>query len=290
MSRTKQKKSFCSVDGCNAPHLAQGLCSKHYNSARNHGTIIINRPEKVNGGKCLVDGCEKTATGRGYCSTHYNKFHKYGDPHGFSGWNKKITESKDYRKCSVDGCHGLGRTKGLCPAHYQRLLKYGDPLVGGVMRFKRPSKCSVEGCEKAEMAQGYCAAHYSMFRKHGDPLEHSPRHKKRAEKIIDDNGYVLLPIKDHPNSRSGGRIPEHRFVMSEYLGRPLFDNENVHHKNGDKTDNRIENLELWVVAQPKGQRPIDLIEYAREILKRYEQDEDKFSGMYREEIKLKLVV
>lgn len=40
-------------------------------------------------------------------------------------------------------------------------------------------------------------------------------------------------------------------------------------KNGNKQDNKIENLELWVTKQPKGQRPQDLIEYTKWILKTY---------------------
>ena len=91
----------------------------------------------------------------------------------------------------------------------------------------------------------------------------------KGGKHIDRHGYVQVWRPEHPNAKMAGYIHEHRLVMSEYLGRPLRPYENVHHKNGNRSDNRIENLELWVTMQPSGQRPEDLVKFAKEILNAY---------------------
>lgn len=91
----------------------------------------------------------------------------------------------------------------------------------------------------------------------------------KGGRVIDKSGYVSLWMPDHPNCRSAGYIHEHRVVMSKLIGRPLKSNENVHHKNGIRSDNRPENLELWVKAQPAGQRVCDLVDFAKQILDEY---------------------
>lgn len=69
----------------------------------------------------------------------------------------------------------------------------------------------------------------------------SKANSKLFSKRVGKNGYVQIIVSLYPNHR---RIYEHRYVMETYLGRPLKNDEAVHHINWVKTDNRLENLQL----------------------------------------------
>src|SRR5574342_1101230 len=97
-------------------------------------------------------------------------------------------------------------------------------------------------------------------KQNGIPLDAPIKKRKNGEGSIDSSGYKTITVKGHPNQMDlKGRIREHIFVMSNILGRPLSKSETVHHKNGDRLDNRPENLELWHRGQPPGQRVEDKI-------------------------------
>lgn len=142
---------------------------------------------------------------------------------------------------------------------------------------KNLGNCS-NGCDKPIHCKGICTSCYRKW--HYQIREKSRRYpngisKEREVPIgtINLNSYGYLRIKVEKRRGQGDRdwMPHHRYVMEEYLGRKLKSFENVHHINENKQDNRIENLELWITSQPKGQRIQDLIEYAEWILKTYKK-------------------
>lgn len=81
-------------------------------------------------------------------------------------------------------------------------------------------------------------------------------HRWKGGRHVNQSGYVMVYAPDHPDCQGNQRyyVGEHRLVMEQELGRYLAKRERVHHKNGVKTDNRPENLELWEFGHPTGQR------------------------------------
>jgi hypothetical protein len=165
--------------------------------------------------------------------------------------------------------------KGYCGKHYQRKKKTGDPLGlrkphrGGVKLMKNDGPCAAPGCDGMAYTKGYCRRHYNRFFRYGDPLADKPFTRAKGTGTF-NNGYHFTSIVKKNGRRSV--VGTHRVVMAQTLGRELRPNENVHHINGKRDDNRPENLELWVKTQPCGQRPQDLVNWAREILRLYEAE------------------
>ncbi len=91
------------------------------------------------------------------------------------------------------------------------------------------------------------------------------------------NGYIKIYKPNHPNNVQK-YVLEHRLVMEEYIGRYLLPHETVHHRNGIRDDNRIENLELWTNKHPIGCRTEELIIYAIELLKIHSPEKLKMNA------------
>lgn len=201
---------------------------------------------------CKIEGCERKLYCKGYCTMHYQRVKTSGD----IGPTNTIASTKE--KPLICGVVGCGNTtiyaRGFCRKCYSK-------------QYTSPNKCSIEGCDNSLYGNSYCSMHWQRARNNnGDPGPANRIRNYDGYGYLDANGYRI--ITPYPYDL-GIRVLEHRYIMEQHLERKLFPKENIHHINGDRADNRIENLELWSVSQPAGQRVEDKIRWAKEFLLQY---------------------
>lgn len=105
-------KGTCTLDGCEKPHKAKGLCGKHYEAQRSGGSE-----------PCSVEGCHALRRTRGMCPKHYQRWRKTGS----AGPVDDLYVSNIGKVCAGPDCVRKATRKGLCEAHYA-MARLGNPL------------------------------------------------------------------------------------------------------------------------------------------------------------------
>lgn len=223
------------------------------------------------GKECEVNDCPRDASTKGYCGMHYRRVLRHGVP-GPAG------SLRIRGVCIAPDCDEPVDAKDLCHGHYQRLQRHGVVDLSPLR--KRKKMCKVETCDRKAERRGYCPAHYKRVLKHGHPQADIPIRVAKGKGTIAHDGYRYVPVPKKLRHLTNGAawVGEHRLVMAKQLGRALSSDEQVHHINGDRADNRLGNLELWSTSHPAGRRIEDLLEFCQAMFDRYGNEFGSFTG------------
>jgi len=213
---------------------------------------------------CAAAGCDRLVSARGHCERHYRQLLRRGE----------LIRDPAPRACAVDGCGRRAVTRGWCQGHYVRWRRTGDVRADVPLRRPEQDACALDGCVRGAHSGGLCRSHARRLRLYGDPYGGRPERVRRPGGGHLSHGYRRVPVPEEDRHLTRGLAVEleHRLVMARVLGRPLTPDESVHHVNGDRLDNRRQNLELWSCSQPSGQRVSDKVAHAVALLRRYRPD------------------
>ncbi|WP_109527173.1 MULTISPECIES: HNH endonuclease [Nocardia] len=179
----------------------------------------------------------------------------------------------EYRqKYCNPGCHKRGprvaveRSCVECGHAYaprSNTQKWCSVACSGARRRRAKRACENPDCDRTSTTSGrYCSTCASRLYRWGG----FERPWREVTPVLSPDGYPRIWVgKDSPHANAQGYAYCHRLAMAEHLGRPLRPEETVHHVNGDKSDYRIENLELWAKNHGAGQRVQDLIAHFIEV-------------------------
>lgn len=258
---------LCRVVGCDAPrYRTYSMCGKHRTRYNTYGGT--SAPDWQVARPCAQCGESfiPYRPGAKFCSRTCSNASRY-KPRQCMDCGASV--DRRLRRCEECSTFAAGKTScrvywnecsvcGLAfPCQKGRASRCGracrlidERAKAEARRASRP-ECEVDGCVEPQFCRQMCSVHYCRLTRKGDV---GTVHRLRGMGHVNASGYRHISV-------DGRRVPEHRYVMERHIGRYLWPWENVHHINGVRDDNRIENLELWAKPQPSGQRVEDLVDF-----------------------------